>query len=190
MVDTKHALRMAVRAGTVAIMLILAALAQADDLSDPDRESVFGIWASAGTMIEVGPAGEGLSARIIALKNPRWREKDRMGEVGQPKTDLANPEASRRNTPLIGLQILEDYAFRKGVWRGRVYIPSSGDTWTSTARVRGGQLHIRGYLGLSLLGRTQVFVPLAECDANIMKMIRNAGLTGTPCDGTGHTEED
>ncbi|HEY5647366.1 MAG TPA: DUF2147 domain-containing protein [Pseudomonadales bacterium] len=174
--------------GTLVVQLMLAAqVVAAEPVADEDAdlpmEVVYGIWASSGTMIEVGPARDGgLSARIISLKHPTWREKDRAGVAGEPKTDLRNPDPARQQTPLIGLELLRDYRFDRGRWHGRLYLPTSGNTWNSTARVKDGKLYIRGFLGISLLGHTQTFEPIERCSENIVRMIENAGLTGTPCD--------
>jgi uncharacterized protein (DUF2147 family) len=165
-------------------MLTLLVCAPVSAARDAAPEAVYGIWATSGTMIEVSPTETGgLSARILALKHPTWREKDGVGRVGEPKTDLHNPDESKRERPFIGLEMLSDYEFRRGKWRGRLYLPSSGSTWRSAAHVKNGQLHLRGYVGVSLLGKTQKFAPLADCNENILKMIRVAGMTGTPCDG-------
>lgn len=151
--------------------------------SAAEKEDVYGIWATSGTMIEVGPAPDGgLSARIIALKNPLWREKDGIGVVGEAKTDLHNPDESQQQRPFIGLEMLSDYEFRKGMWRGKLYLPSNGSTWTSSALVKKGVLQIRGYVGIPMLGKTQKFQPLASCNENILRMLRQAEMTGTPCD--------
>lgn len=150
-----------------------------------EKEAVYGIWATSGTMIEVGPAEDGgLSARIIALKNPRWREKDGIGVVGEPKTDLHNPDESLRERPFIGLEMLSNYEFKNGKWRGKLYLPSNGSTWTSTAQLKKGVLQIRGYVAMPMLGKTQKFQPLASCNENILRMLREAEMTGTPCDAS------
>jgi hypothetical protein len=171
----------------LALLMAPAAAFGADDDSAGDgpvgKEAVYGIWASSGTMIDVRPTEDGgLSARIIALKHPNWREKDHAGVVGAPKTDLHNPDSAKRQRPLMGLEILSGYEFSRGLWRGRLYLPTNGSTWTSTARVRDGQLLIRGFIGFSLLGRTQTFAPLASCNEDILRMIERAGMRGTPCD--------
>jgi len=166
------------------IVVSVALLAQSLLLSASaaEMEDVFGIWATSGTMIEVGPAPDGgLSARIIALKNPLWREKDGVGVVGERKTDLHNPDASQHQRPLIGLEMLSDYEFRKGKWQGKLYLPSNGSTWTSSAQVKKGVLQIRGYVGVPMLGKTQKFQPLASCNENILRMLRQAEITDTPC---------
>ena len=146
------------------------------------ENAVFGIWATSGTMIEVAPVGDRLSARIIALKNPNWREKDGVGRIGQPKTDLHNPDQSQHDTPLLGLEMLSDYRFEKGKWQGKLYLPTNGTTWKSSVRVKNGELLLRGFVGVSLFGKTQTFKPLGSCAENILRMISNAGMTGTPCD--------
>lgn len=148
-----------------------------------DREAVYGIWASSGTMIEVAPTADGsLSAKIVALKHPLWRKKDGIGVVGEPKTDLHNPDETQHQHRFIGLEMLSDYEFRNGKWRGKLYLPSNGTTWNSTALVKKGVLQIRGYIGMPLLGKTQKFQPLASCNENILRMLRQAKMTGTPCD--------
>ncbi len=171
--------------GVMALLaLVSGALTPAAAVADDaDREAVYGIWATSGTMIEVGPTASGaLSAKIIALKNPLWREKDGVGVVGEPKTDLHNPDESLHQRPFIGLEMLSDYEFRNGKWRGKLYLPANGTTWTSTAQLRKGVLEIRGYVALPMLGKTQKFEPLASCNDNILRMLRQAGMTGTPCD--------
>lgn len=146
------------------------------------REAVYGIWATTGTMIEVSAAGEGLSARIIALKHPNWREKDGVGRIGEPKTDLHNPDESQHDKPMIGLEMLHDYRFKKGKWQGKLYLPTNGSNWTSTARIKKGELRLRGYIGVSMFGKTQSFAPLESCSENVLRMIRLSGMTDTPCD--------
>lgn len=147
------------------------------------EDEVYGIWASTGTMIELSPVADGgLSARIVALKHPRWRQKDGVGVVGEPKTDLHNPDESLRQRSFIGLEMLSDFRFHKGRWRGRLYLPTDGSTWASKAFVKNGQLQIHGYVGLPLLGRTQKFLPISACNENILRMIRTSGLSDTPCD--------
>jgi hypothetical protein len=171
-------IRLRVIGGSLLLMLASGWVA-----ADADREAVHGIWASSGTMIEVAPGvNGGLSAKIIALKHPYWREKDGIGVVGELKTDLHNPDESLRNRPFIGLEMLSGYQFIKGRWRGKLYLPSNGTTWASSAFVKNGVLQIRGHVGIPLLGKTQKFLPISACDKNILRMIRTAEMTGTPCD--------
>jgi uncharacterized protein (DUF2147 family) len=169
-----------------ALLMLLLSLAHGTfsvASADGDRAAVYGIWASSGTMIEVVPDGDALSARIVALKHPRWREKDGVGRIGELKTDIHNPDPALRDRPLIGVQLLRDFHFRGGRWRGKLYLPTSGSTWTASARVRHGMLEIRGFLGIPLFGRTQAFAPLAACNENILRMLEASAMHDTPCDG-------
>lgn len=169
----------ALAAGLFWMFIFFVPLTRAAEMA-PD--AVYGIWATSGTMIEVMPRGEGgLSAKIVALKHPLWREKDGIGVVGEPKMDLHNPDASLHARPFIGLEMLEGYQFRKGKWRGRLYLPSNGSNWKSSAHVKNGELRLRGFIGVSLLGKTQKFTPIDSCNENILRMIRIAELKGTPC---------
>jgi len=175
-------LRSAVAVATLLPVIVFGGSVSVAKGESVARDAVYGIWASSGTMIEVTPAGESLSARIIALKNPSWREKDGVGVVGEPKTDLHNPDEAQHGRSLIGLEMLSGYEFRKDVWRGELYLATNGSTWRSTARIKNGELRIRGYVGVSWLGKTQSFAPLDSCNENILRMIRTSGMTGTPCD--------
>ncbi len=165
--------------GWLVLLCLSAAGAYADQASPG---AVYGIWASSGTMIEISPDGQGgLSGRIIALKHPQFREKDGAGVVGEPKTDLHNPDPALHYRPLLGLDVLDDYRFHKGRWRGRMYLPTDGSSWRSKVFVRNGLLHVHGYLGLPLLGRTEKFAPVTACNPDIVRMIQVSGLEDTPC---------
>ena len=39
-----------------------------------------------------------------------------------------------------------DYRFERGKWRGKLYLPSNGTSWTSSAEVKNGELRIRGFI--------------------------------------------
>lgn len=133
-----------------------------------EREAVLGYWASKGSVFSITESGGVLHGRIIALRKPR--------------PDRKNPDPMLRERPLIGLQVLSDYVFRRGRWRGRVYDPGSGSVYRSHMRVDDdGNLRLRGYVGISLLGRTEVFVPAATCSERIVDMLRISGVDGI-CD--------
>lgn len=65
-----------------------------------------------------------------------------------------------RNHPVVGLPILSvSVTGKKGVAQGHVLDPHNGKTYRSTLTlIDGGQaLNVRGYLGVSLFGRTQIW---------------------------------
>jgi uncharacterized protein (DUF2147 family) len=75
---------------------------------------------------------------------------------GKPKTDINNPDKARRNDPELGLLILQ--GFKKdgenGYEDGTIYDPKNGKTYSSKMTRDGDVLHVRGYVGFSLFGRT------------------------------------
>lgn len=93
--------------------------------------------------------------KIHWLKEP---EKD-----GKPRTDEKNPDAAKRNEPLDGLLILKGFE-KTGDNKyedGTIYDPKNGKTYSCTITHKGDKLDVRGYVGVSLLGRTTVWT-LAE----------------------------
>jgi uncharacterized protein (DUF2147 family) len=81
-------------------------------------------------------------------------------------TDLAardgkNPDRSLRNRPLCGLKLGNDFEIIDSSHpRGRrIYDPDSGNTYDATIASEGSQLKLRGFVGVSLFGRTEVWYP-------------------------------
>ncbi len=74
--------------------------------------------------------------------------------------DKENPNVSLRNRPWLGMILLKDLTFDgKKEWvNGDIYDPNSGSTYRSKVKLLDAQtLHVRGYLGIPLLGKTMVF---------------------------------
>ncbi len=65
-----------------------------------------------------------------------------------------------RNRPLIGLEILSGFEYAgDGRWTGgTIYDPDNGKTYRCKLRfVDRDTLEVRGYIGISLIGRTEVW---------------------------------
>ena len=74
--------------------------------------------------------------------------------------DKENPNVSLRNRPWLGLILLKDLVFDgNNEWEnGAIYDPNSGSTYRSKVKLLDAQtLHVRGYVGVPLLGKTMVF---------------------------------
>ena len=86
--------------------------------------------------------------KIIWLKEPN--------RDGKPKTDIHNPDKARQNDPEIGLVVLKNFrkAGANGYEDGTIYDPKNGKTYSCKMTLEGNELHVRGYIGFSLLGRT------------------------------------
>jgi len=76
-----------------------------------------------------------------------------------PRLDDKNPDPDLRNRPLLGLQIIHDLQKSDETkWKGRIYDPNSGKTYKCTLTLTDKDtLKLRGYIGISLLGRTEVW---------------------------------
>ncbi|GAA5484604.1 DUF2147 domain-containing protein [Haloferula sargassicola] len=71
-------------------------------------------------------------------------------------TDTHNPDASKRSRKLIGLTIVQGFWKDGDKWTGgTVYDSSRGKTYQGNIWLEGADtLKMRGYLGVSALGRT------------------------------------
>lgn len=81
---------------------------------------------------------------------------------GGMKYDSKNPDPSKRDRPMCGLKILwglEQQADDPNAWEdGTVYKANSGDKFGLDLEMKGpDKLKLRGYVGISLLGKTQVW---------------------------------
>jgi len=79
---------------------------------------------------------------------------------GGMQTDAKNPEESLRNRPMCGLPIL--WGMEKDnetEWEdGKIYKADDGDIYDADVELLDdGTLKVRGYMGLSLFGKTQIW---------------------------------
>jgi len=116
-------------------------------------DDIIGTWVSNGNKakIHIYKSGNKYQGKIIWLKEPN---KD-----GKPKTDKKNPDPKLRNTPVIGLIVLRNFVYDDGEWTdGDIYDPSSGKEYSCKITMPDkNTLKVRGYIGISLLGRTEVW---------------------------------
>jgi uncharacterized protein (DUF2147 family) len=75
-------------------------------------------------------------------------------------TDKNNPDKSRRANKLAGTEIVQGFEYSgNNVWeKGTIYDPESGKTYSGKITLKkDGSLDMRGFVGISLLGRTTVW---------------------------------
>jgi uncharacterized protein (DUF2147 family) len=102
--------------------------------------------------ILIAACGNQLCGRLEWLQNPDVQ--------GKPKTDSHNPDAALQSRPLCGLTIVGGFSpDGSGGWTGGwVYDPQSGKTYKAEMHIAAdGTLHLRGYIGIPMLGRTAVW---------------------------------
>ena len=78
---------------------------------------------------------------------------------GKPILDKNNPDAGKQTRPVLGLVILTGFRFDTDAWDdGDVYDPEKGKTYSCTMTLKDkNTLKVRGYIGISLIGRTEVW---------------------------------
>ncbi|OFY47656.1 MAG: SIGNAL peptide protein [Bacteroidetes bacterium GWF2_41_31] len=116
---------------------------------------VIGIWLNADgdAHIQVYQEGNKYFGKIVWMLTPNDPE------TGKPKTDNLNPDPALQSRPRMGLLLLKDFVFDDDEWNeGTVYDPKSGKTYSCYMEFEDednlNTLKIRGYIGVSLLGKT------------------------------------
>jgi uncharacterized protein (DUF2147 family) len=79
---------------------------------------------------------------------------------GKPALDSKNPDANLQKRQLVGLTMLENFTYEgDNVWTdGSIYDPDSGKTYSCKITLKSnGKMEVRGYIGISLFGRTDTW---------------------------------
>jgi len=130
-----------------------------------NADDILGIWVTppstdGNAHIEVSKENNQYVGKIIWLQNPLYKENNPDGgEVDTPLLDKRNPVQSKRSRPLLGLSMLQGFVFKKNKWLGgTIYDPESGKTYKCKISLRrDGSLKVRGFIGVSMLGRTSIW---------------------------------
>jgi uncharacterized protein (DUF2147 family) len=114
-----------------------------------------GTWQTPKAKVKIFKATNGkYYGNIVALNEPNDAN-------GKPKKDIHNPDPKLRDRGLIGLQILRGFKYDgNNVWEdGRIYNPEDGKDYSCKITLKDGgkTLEVRGYIGISLIGKTQIW---------------------------------
>ena len=95
---------------------------------------------------------------LIYKQGEKYFGKISWGKDGEKK-DVNNPDAKLKTQPIIGSVILKGFDFTGKAWEnGTIYDPNNGKTYSCTIKMKKpNELEIRGFIGISLLGRTTVW---------------------------------
>ena len=75
-----------------------------------------------------------------------------------PRKDSNNPTKALQNRPILGLEFLTRFEYDDGVYDGgEIYDLETGKTYSCKMSLEGNKLKVRGYIGISLFGRTEYF---------------------------------
>jgi uncharacterized protein (DUF2147 family) len=125
--------------------------------ANPD--DILGVWNTEDmkAKVEIFKCAAEYCGKIISLKDPDYPAGSKEGTPGTPKVDHNNPDPALRSRPVLGLQFMNDFAHAgDNVWKGgKLYDPEKGKTYSGKMTlVSPSQLDLRGFIGISLLGRT------------------------------------
>ena len=136
-------------------IVVCAAVSRAGSEVPLDR--VLGPWLTEkeGAVIEIYQCREtkDLCGRIAWLREP-------FHENGELKRDPDNPDESLRGRPLCGIEVFTELARIDGdTWaHGHVYNPKDGNRYRAYLNANAdGTLHIRGYIGIPLIGKSETW---------------------------------
>lgn len=135
------------------VSLMLLATSSIQNPEGGDR--LVGVWepSNGKVKVKIDKIGEKYYGKIVWLKAP-------MDENGAPKVDKNNPDEKLRNTPLKGFRLLKDFTYAgDDEWtEGTIYDPENGNTYSCTIKMTDeNTLDIRGFIGISALGRTDIW---------------------------------
>ncbi len=123
---------------------------------DVKADDVIGVWLTQykDSKVEIYKDGGKYFGKIV------WLETPIDSITGKPKVDDKNENPALRNRPIMGMKLLENFVFDgDDEWEdGTIYDPKKGKTYSCYMEFpdenNKDRLKIRGYIGVSLLGRT------------------------------------
>ena len=119
-------------------------------------EAVVGTWLN-GTKkghVQIYKQGGTFFGKLIYLTEPNDPA------TGKPKTDIKNADEKKRNRPLLNLPLMYNFKYDgNNVWAdGKIYNPEDGKEYNCKMTLKDpNTLDVRGYVGISLLGKTQTW---------------------------------
>ena len=129
------------------VLLVVATALRAQ--SNPN--AIVGTWESdqKDVKMEYFPEGDHYDARLL------WGNKIVEADNVTSKKDTRNPDPGIRSRDIIGIVSLKGLRWNgKEYTDGKIYDPPSGKTYTCKAWMEGDKLQLRGFLGISMMGRT------------------------------------
>ncbi len=132
----------------LSFLLLLAIFTGAATLQ-AQTSPFLGDWqVPSGTIVRIDPCSNGFCMRIVFI-SPK----------ADSTMDIHNPDATLRARSLCALELgsrfhSSDATHASG---GTIYDPKSGNTYRGQMVVEGDLLRLRGYVGFSLFGRTEIW---------------------------------
>jgi uncharacterized protein (DUF2147 family) len=127
-------------------------------ISSTEADQVIGLWLTEEKdgKIEIYKVGNAYHGKIV------WGNDMKEADEKTLKKDVKNPDPKLRQRTLQDLPLLSGFVYRNGVWEdGKIYDPQTGKTYSCTMKYKSGKLEIRGFIGISLFGRSTYWTKIS-----------------------------
>lgn len=138
---------------TAAALTVVASIALAQDKT-ADPTLPVGVWRTVDdatgkpkSLVQIWEQGGALYGKVIELIHPP-----------EPNPMCDKCKGADKDKPVIGMTVMRNLKRDGDEWNGGTVLdPESGNTYKCYIEVLGGgkKLKVRGFIGISLLGRTQ-----------------------------------
>ena len=118
-------------------MLASSAFAQS-----PDTVGTY-VNETGGTKVKLDDCREGLCGTVVWMKSPVM--------------DVNNPDASKRNRPVVGLQAVSLKSTGPDTYAGTLYDTESGKTYSGKAKFSGANVELSGCILGGLICKTSIW---------------------------------
>ena len=140
---------------TLSAIFLIGMLLTASDCLALKPDDIVGRWLTGlgNAQVNIYKNNAGLYMGSIV-----WLREPLDSITKQPKTDNKNPDKSLRSTPLMGLLMLKNFKWDADAEKytgGTIYDPKTGNTYSCKITLKSmNEMDLRGYIGISLIGRT------------------------------------
>lgn len=138
-------MRLTILSAILTLAMVALPAAAAGDQSD----DITGVWQTkTGGYVQVYKNDDSYAGRIVGSSD------------GKARYDKKNPDPDKKGRRLLGVVVLHGLQYEgDGEYdSGQIYDPNSGKTYKAKATMKGPDtLDARGYIGISLLGKTQTW---------------------------------
>ncbi len=151
---------------TLIALLCLALSCVLPNAHAADANEIVGYWKveSNEAIIHIYARDGKYFGNIAWLRDPVYGTNEGQDWAGKPVVDRNNPDASQRNRPILGLEILSGLIFEddEGWENGKIYNSDDGrvyqcKVWLADIKT----LKFRGFIGIPLLGKTTTWTRTA-----------------------------
>lgn len=149
--------------------------------ADGEADAAAGVWQTA-------------SGGYVQLyeSNGEWIGKIVGSRSGEARYDENNPDEDKRGRRLLGVKVLKglEYAGNGEYEGGEIYDPNNGKSYKAKGVLKDPDtLDVRGYIGISLIGKSQTWTRVDPDSPNVhQELLEDGGKAHTadaPADADG-----